>query len=256
MKTIATFSDVRLGDNLAHLHFLRALAKAHPDVHFKHAAHAGYLPQMIDVVCDLSNISLQALKFFDTGEGVNSWKNTGRYWERHPLKNEYGPFMLEWFKELAGRMGLESPFTRESDLLFDYPSIKDTSSEKFDFLVINSEPMSGQCRSLDLGDLDRLAIELSEKYKVVTTRPVKPWIQCTQNQRLTVTQIGGISCHCDYIVTVSTGASWATFNVWNRKSVKKRIIILDNERVEIAPNSVNVNTVGLVRETLRDLSLL
>lgn len=252
---ILTHSDVRLGDNLAHLHFLRGLAVANPSVHFNHAAHACYLPQMIDVVCDLPNISLNDLRFINTRQSINSWKNTGRYWESHELKNDYGPFMLAWFDELANRMGFKSPFRKESDLLFDYPAIKDVGAQNFDFLIINSEPMSGQCRSLDLADLDLLAVELSERYKVVTTRAVKPWIQCTQNQRLSVTQIGGISCHCDYIITVSTGASWPTFNIFNRKTVKKRIIILENERVEIASNSVNVNTVGLVREILRDLSL-
>lgn len=253
---IKTHCDVRLGDNLAHLHFLRALAKQHPEIQFRHAAHLCYIPQLIEVACDLPNLSLHDIRRHEFRGSHNAWKNEGRFWERHELKNEYGPFMLEFFGRFARKLGLKSPFSEESDLLFDYPAIKDSATQPFDFLVVNSEPMSGQCASLDLFDLDNLVLQLSERYKVMTTRPVKPWIPCTQSHRLSVTGVGGISRNCRFIVMVSTGVSWATFNVWNKKSVEKRIIILEHERINIAPNSVNVNTVGLAREILKDFSIL
>lgn len=253
---IKTHCDVRLGDNLAHLHFLRGLAKQHPEIQFRHAAHLCYIPQLIEVVCDLPNISLHDLRRHDFNGSIEAWKNNARHWETHELKNEYGPFMLWHFDRIARKMGLESPLSREVDLLFDYPAIKDAATPPFDFLVVNSEPMSGQCRSLDLFEMDKLVVDLAEKYKVITTRAVKPWINCTQNHRLSVTGVGGISRYCRFIVMVSTGVSWATFNVWNRKTVEKRIIILESERVNIAPNSVNVNSVGLAREALQEAKLL
>lgn len=253
---ITTYSDVRLGDNLAHLHFLRKVAWRNPGAIFEHGAHACYLPQLIEVVADLPNIILRDLRTIDRKLAINSWKNAGQFWEQHPLRNDYGAFMVEWFDRLAGRMAVENPITKPADLLFDYPTIKDTASEPFDFLIVNSEPMSGQWRSMDMGDLDQLAIELSERHKVVTTRPVRPFIQCTQRTNLSVTGIGGISRFCRFIVMVSTGASWPTFNVWNRKSVEMRIVFLEHERVEISPNTVTTNSVGLAREILRDKKLL
>lgn len=253
-----TFSDVRLGDNLAHLHFLRGLAKLHPGETFLHGAHSAYLPQMVEVVADLPNITLQDLRYFDRNGAVYAWKNKGRFWQDHELKNEYGPFMLEWFRHLADEMGgFASPFSKESELLFDYPAIRDTAGNGTEILIVNSEPMSGQCRSLDLGALDSVCIQLAERgHQIMTTRPVKPWIPCTQSYRLSTTAIGGLSRSCKYILMVSTGVSWATFNVWNTKSVKRRIIILEDERINIAPNCVNVNTVGLAVESLQDLKLL
>lgn len=253
---IKTHCDVRLGDNLAHLHFLRGLAKANPEIQFRHAAHLCYIPQLVEVVCDLPNISLHDLRRHDLNHSIEAWKNDARLWETHELKNDYGPFMLWHFERLAQKMYLPSPFSKESDLLFDYPAIKDAATAPFDFLIVNSEPMSGQCASLDLGELDKLTLELSEKYKVMTTRGVKPWIPCTQQHRLSVTGVGGISRNCRYILMVSTGVSWATFNVWNKRSVEKRIIILESERINIAPNSVNVNSVGLAREILTESKLL
>lgn len=253
---VKTHCDVRLGDNLAHLHFLRALAKHHPEVQFRHAAHLQYIPQLIEVVCDLPNISLHDLRRHDFHGSHEAWKNDARFWETHELKNEYGPFMLWHFERISRKMGFSSPFKAEGDLLFDYPAIKDAATEPFDFLIVNSFPMSGQCQSLDMFAMDKLCIDLSERHKVMTTRPLKPWIPCTQNHRLSVTAVGGVSRFCKFILMISTGVSWATFNVWNKKSVQKRIIILEHERINIAPNSLNVNTVGLAREALEESKLL
>jgi hypothetical protein len=253
---ITSFSDVRLGDNLAHLHFLRGVAKAHPEILFEHAAHLPYIPQLIELTADLPNIILRDLRYINRKQAINSWKNRGRFWQRHELKNDYGPFMLEWFAELAREMGIESPFQVESDLAFDYPAIQDFASEPFDFLIVNSDPMSGQWRSMQLSEIDRLAVDLSENYKVITTRPVQPFIPCTQRTNVTITGIGGLSRFCRFIVMVSTGPSWVTFNIWNRKSVELRIIFLEEERINIAPNTINTNSVGIAREILRERKFL
>src|SRR5262249_3599769 len=50
--TVRTFIEWHLGDNLIHLHFLRRLAAANPGVRFIHAAQAGYLGQMAEMVTD------------------------------------------------------------------------------------------------------------------------------------------------------------------------------------------------------------
>lgn len=254
--TISTFSDVRLGDNLAHLHFLRAVAKQNPNLHFEHGAHACYLPQLIEVVADLPNIILRDLRHINRKRSINAWKNRDKFWETHPKRNDYGPFMLEWFRQLAGEMGVRMPFRAEADLLFDYPAIKDTSCEKFDVLLVNSEPLSGQWRTMDIEGVDRLALELSERLKIITTKPVRPFIPCTQSMRLSVTGIGGISRFCRAVIMVSTGSSWATFNIWNRKSVELRVIFIEDEKVNIAPNTVHTNSPSIAREILRDHKFL
>lgn len=256
MTKITTFSDVRLGDNLAHLHFLRKVAQLNTGATFEHAAHACYLPQLIDVVADLPNIVLRDIRYISQKKAINAWKNRGRFWEQHPLRNDYGPFMLDWFRELASDMGTQSPFKTESDLLFDYPAIKDVSCEKFDILLVNSEPLSGQWRTMDIGGVDQLAIELSERHKVITTRPVRPYIPCTQSMHLSVTGIGGISRFCRAIIMVSTGSSWITFNIYNRKSVDLRVIFLEEERINIALNTFTTNSVNFARERLREEGLL
>lgn len=248
--TIRTHCALRLGDNLAHLHFIRKMAQAHPEIHFVHAAQISYLPQLVEVVCDLQNITLQDLAHHRPSGSLDSWKNAGKFWERHELKNDYAMFMLAWFRNLAAQMGLASPLEKPADLLFDYPAIKGVAAEPFDFLIINSEPLSGQWPSMDLAALDQLAVDLSQRHKVITTRAIKPFIPSTMASRLSITGIGGISRFCRQIIMVSTGSSWATFNVWNRTT--PRIVFLEWEKLGLTTNTITTPSVDAARVILKE----
>jgi hypothetical protein len=75
-------------------------------------------------------------------------------------------------------------------------------------------------------------------------------VPCAADKHLTVTSIGTLSLSCKYIVGASTGPSWPTFNIWNKETVKRRVILLDNEDVNIAPNTVCCKTVGDAKKML------
>jgi len=238
MKPYVTHCALRLGDNLAHLHFIRHLALLHPEDRFVHYAHAPYLFQLKDVVRDLRNVVLMDLdtnghgdywRMVPNGGGsIDAWKNAGGFWINHPLKNYYAEFFIEFFHHLSARMGLESPFTKTEDLLFDYPCLHDPSDNAtcapFDFLVINSNPMSGQASGF-------LPVEMSSL-------------------------IGRLSQSCKYILMVSTGPSWPTFNVWNVDSVKKRVVIIDSEIIGLSKNTEQVRTVHQARLALVTAGIL
>lgn len=67
---------------------------------------------------------------------------------------------------------------------------------------------------------------------------------------MSVTAIGHVSQHADLIVMISTGPSWPTFNVWNRDSVRRRIILIDEEKIGLSSNTVQCPTVAQAREVL------
>src|SRR5580693_4479098 len=176
-----THCALRLGDNLAHLHFLRKLAEAYPRHEFEHWLHGIYRPQCADVVLDLKQITLRtfpdnpsASRWWMSPEdrkSVDAWKNTNHFWQRHPLRNDYARFMLAWFKELAERMGLRSPLTKPEHLLFDYPMLKPPCADECasSILVVNSNPMSGRIPGFDSAALDRLAIHINNRAAASTS---------------------------------------------------------------------------------------
>jgi hypothetical protein len=259
--THRTHIALRLGDNLAHLHFLRQLAKAHPDRRFIHYAHLAYLPQLIEVVSDVPNIQLADLETVADGTGdhwtmkphqllhsVDAWKNADGRWERASYRNDYAKFMFWHYTSLAERMGIK--FVPSSDLNFDYPALRAYKYPAFDCLIVNSPPQSGQVPQYNPEQMEGLVQELAHKFKCVTTHPTR-FCPCTQDRMMTVTQIGAMARFCRVIVMVSTGPSWTTFNVYNRETIQHRVVILGEEVVEIAPNTAHARTVGEARAVLR-----
>lgn len=264
---ILTYCAFRLGDNLAHLHFLRAMAKAHPLIHFQHAALREYLPQMIEVVADLPNISLRDIRSCNGEAGINAWKNAGGFWETHELKAKYAEFMLVWFDVLAQRMGLRSPFSQPSDLLFDYPALqrKDEGSVTlhprriqfvpFDFLVVNAIPMSGQWAGADWVGLNTLIQTLAQKYSVITTQQTGFNITATEQiPGFTVTDIGALSQFANQIIAVSTGPSWPTLNIWN--AGKPFYVLMDTESLGLHDGIVQCETVEKCARELKRRNIL
>lgn len=256
MPTIFTHCDWNLGDHLAHLHYLRKQAGRYPDHRFVHAAKYDFLPQMIELVADLPSITLIDLAY-KPSHSEDSWKNRDDYYVTHPKWADYGWFHVEFYQYLSAKLGLESPFHQPSDLLFDYPSILRRRYPSFDFLVINSPPKSGQLQGFDPEEFEGLiGALLARGHSVITTAPSSHVVPCTARSALSVTGIGSLSLGCKYIVGVSTGPSWPTFNVWNTETVKLRLLMLDRERVLIAPNTEHAKNMSEVTAVLSDRGLL
>jgi hypothetical protein len=246
-----TYNEWHLGDNAVHMHFLRKLAIAHPDRRFVHATRPALIPQLKEVVEDLPNVEI--VNFADRSkDSINAWKNagaltpTGGFFDRSPLKHEWAQFHLSLFSHIAGQMGLKSPFSKVEDLLFDYPALKKRNalSQPWSFLVINSCPGSGQFAAYDgPAYFDPLISALTAAgHSVCCTLPSKTGAPCTADAGLTITGVGQLSLDATHIIMVSTGPSWPTFNVWNRQSVKLRIICLDKETLGLSQNTIQVKS--------------
>lgn len=266
MKPIVTHCALRLGDNLAHLHFLRKLAEANPESEFIHFAHAHYLPELFAMISGQPRIGLIPLPInnpigwlcIPPGKSINAWKNADGYFERTDpqFRNVYSRFMLAFFGMLAGKMGFASPFKCAADLLFDYPALEYQNrpgAEMLDFLIVNAVPMSGQAERYSPAHMDILINQIRQRgfTCLATSGSVRgDDYPNTEKWRWNVTQIGQISQNARRIVMVATGPSWPTFNVWNRRSVELRIIINEPEIVDLDPNALQAHSVIEATEML------
>ena len=241
---IPTYCEWHLGDNLIHANWLRRVAARAPSERFVHAARAEYLQQLREVVEDLPNIELVSLN--DRPPSVNVWKNRRGDFYDHPLRDDWVAYHLEFFAGLARDLGVENPAAAPDDLLFDFPRLRAKEWPKFDFLVINSIPMSGQFRGYDIAFFDIMIAELRKRGSVIVTGPsFAPGIASTLSYLgypLTVADIGALSIGCKHIIGVPTGPIWTTFNVWNRDL--PRILFLDREYINLTPGVVHVKSIG------------
>lgn len=279
-----TYNEFHLGDNIVHLHFLRAIAEAHPEHCFIHAVHECHIKQLDEVIDDVGNILLITLeqrdKYAPPHCWHNTWKNADNFWERHPLRHDWVGFHLSWFAYLSHKMGLRCPMNDAKDFLFDYPALlaeghretehltpalspSDAEREKeFDFLIINSQPCSGQLKPYD-GPyyFEPLVMALLAKgYRVLTTDPV-PGVTggSTRGLGLSITGVGTISRRCKHIIAVATGPLWPCLNIWNTKT--PIIILLDHVLGEenlsgLGENITQVKSREAVLEILKAKNLI
>lgn len=251
---IQTHCDYNFGDNLIQLHYLRKLATNYPEKKFVHAAKAALLPQLREAVQDVPAISLIDLSQKQP-ESINVWKNRHADFFNHRKRYDWSGFYVEFFHKLSRELDVENPLTKPADFLFDYPSISAKKFPEIDFLIINSMPFSGQFVNFWAEQFDWLIGKLKEKgHSVVTTAPCSHPVPCTQGHAppMTISDIGSLSLRCKYIFGVATGPIWPTFNVWNVETVKLRVLMLDGERIDIAPNTFHAERIGDGIKVLKD----
>ena len=232
---IHTHNGLRLGDNLIQLNFLRRLCLANPELEITHYYNPAFC-RMEEIDALRSDISLRLrLKTIDQApaESIDSWRNAGGHWERHPKKLDFAQFHLDWFAELSSRMGVKNPITTLSNLLFDYPALDSfiSMAPDFDAVVINSPGLSGQFQNFNADHFRTLVSRLVAKgHRVVTTEPTG---LCPAFDGKNVTWIGATAAKAKLIVGTSTGPSWPCFNVHNRQSL--HVMCLDTESVVLTP---------------------
>lgn len=262
MTPIATYEDHNLGDQLVFLHLLRALAKANPSHSFWHFTHAHHCEQLAAVVQDIANIELFSFNS-EQWQGsqraaLNVWKNFEGYWERSKHRWDWSAFTLDHHRHVARWMGLRSPFSIREDLLFDYPALNPNGvggTYFYDFLVINSEPCSGQfgpMKQHGSGYMDDFIKRLARKHVIITTNPVFG-TECTRDNRSTVTDIGRLSLLCRHHIMVATGPMWGCLNTTNHhfSAGRKRIALLDNGEQMNLPGIIQLKTIGEVEQFAR-----
>lgn len=235
-----THCSTRLGDNLAHIHLLRALAIRHTGDKFIHHALPEYAEALREAVIDLPNVEVSSTR--PPSGSVEVWKGRDGAWYKHRNRNDYSGFYLEWHERIAHDIGYVSPFQVGTDLLFDWPLLKTPSHRhKFDFLVINSPPQSGQFLGFDFSAMVAMIERLKLLGSVVTTWPPV----------FSLSGLGQLSQCCRCVVMVSTGASWPTFNVWN-KDLPLRVVLIDSEDLSgLGDRMVHTNKIQDVPDIVR-----
>jgi hypothetical protein len=267
-RVIATFNAYHLGDNLLTLHYLRALAKSYPEIHFVHHSRAEYLTQLAPLTADLPNLSLSALSLLPSCHSygpLDTWLGAAGWFYSQPDKHDFVAIYHRHFANLSRALGLACPFAGAAprDLLFDYPALAPATTAYTGMrgiLVINSAPHSGQFQSFSHDGFDRIIAQLhAAGHCVYTTAPSRTKdALCTLDLGSSVTDIGRLSTdHIDAIIGVPTGPLWPTFNIWNADTIKTRILLLDTERVDILPeHTLHANHLSLVPELLQTAGLL
>lgn len=259
MREVCFHSYANYGDNFWHLNYLRRLAEKYPDIRFTHCPKPELLGQLGEVTADLPNIELRSVVDRLPGS-IDAWIGAESYiWSQPGANTEHIPFMMGWFQHLSKKIGLESPITEPVHLLLNYPALlrRTGLSKRYDFLIINAAPTSGQFRDYSEAKMTAFVDKLHQRHKVIATGKCDvPGLLTAQDHNLSLTDIGSISLLCDRIVGVATGPIWPTFNIWNHHRCPNRIMMLDREYLRHDEHCQHARSIGEAEDMLKEANLL
>ena len=252
MRKINFWSQHHLGDNMYHFHYCRKVLEKNKDIQIdyylrpptdckNYDRHYNELKLHID---DLERFNLirdviQPIGAIDIH--INSNDRGQQYYKFLTYTNRsYNDFYVQFFTDMSDRLGIDNPIKTNDDLLIDNYKILINNrlyNKKFDVLVINSMPNSGQIEK-DLTPFDTLfEYLLSKNLKVISTEKTKyPEILSTIENNLSLLEIGNLSLYCDYVIGVHTSPIIYTFNIWNINKIK-RWVVFQNEGITYSFNN-------------------
>ena len=146
---------------------------------------------------------------------------------------DFDIFYPEFYKRILKIISLPdanidvSLFQNEPYLITAYDKL-DPKYKNVDILIINAEPQSGQF-TYDKKKMDDTCKRLNTKYNIVTTTPVDDTIKCTMKDGLMLQDIGAISTHAKYIISVHSGPIVPCYNLLAKNNVKRWIILVNQE---------------------------
>jgi len=251
-QQVFTHERHNCGDQLIHLHLVRALAKLHADIFFTHFCNACHHENLREVVSDLPNILLVAFESplwqERQHESIGVWKNERNSWVDSSLRWDWSAYYLWWHGVVARQMGFESPFTCREHLLFDYPALDPKGDEpEVDFLIGDSAPSSGQYAEWADHTKNPVMFLVYAFYKAGVS-----FLQTSGFQRggSTISTVGRCSVKAKHHIMVANAPFFATLNTTNHHyhEGRKRIALLDGPEQLNMPNIIQMSS---VEEVLR-----
>lgn len=153
-------------------------------------------------------------------KGLDGWIADGQFESQglyYTGQEDIMGFVMEYMNQLSQKLGHNPVFKNREDMLFDIPSIPEPTIPKIiDFLIIPSDPMSGQCPGYSRSEVhEKLIVPLQKRWKCVVTNAAD-----NTHTGFTLNQIGVVSTLARNIIAVANGPHWVVHNCWTRETPK------------------------------------
>jgi hypothetical protein len=223
MKTIDTFNMYHLGDSIFNIHFFNQYLDY--DVTFNHYVDPKYIPELQKHIKN-KNVILQSINNGVPNSAYNFWIGHNRYYHNWigTNGNNYDLFYVDFFKMTSKSFGFESKINDKYELLFNNDNYVVSLNKNYDYLIVNSIPMSGQFHFIE-DDFVKLCDFLhSKNITFITTKKIKSY-DCTLDHNMSIVDIGNLSNNCKNVIGINTAPLITTFTKQNIDNVDKRIIL-------------------------------
>ena len=227
------YNDYHYGDNLLNLKFLKNILHYLKDANIKiiYYYNKRYIKNVYELERYIDNdiITLRTTNYRPR-DAICLWMGCINF-----DKVNYSNFDIYFnlfYKNITTILNLDNKqintsLYQDEEYLLDIYNSLDSKYKDIDILIINSVPYSGQIQ-YNKEEWDKMCIDLSKKYNIVTTTFVNNDIKCTFTDGLRLQDIGAISTHVKYIIAVHSGPIVPCYNSLTKKNVKKWFIFQDS----------------------------
>jgi len=224
------YQEHHLGDHVHTLHYIRKLLLSNNEYIIYYYINFIYLNELIKIIePDLLNRII--FKKYDeyNNDGVKTWLG---YYPNHShllFTVPHEIFFINVFDRISKLLNVENPIKTQNDFLMDSPNllIPNILSDTYDFLIINSNALSGQLYMDDESFGKIIDYLHSKNYKIITTKKYKNYL-CTTDFGLNLNDIGNLSLTTKIIISVHTSPMILTINKWSINTVDKWLLLCKN----------------------------
>lgn len=246
-------NDKGLGDNVFNIILFRIIMDfiIHNNIKIYYYTKQEYIKQLQEFIYDNPNIILTPLNK-KPYYSLELWINTNFFGYTHiyalsksntKILN-YNHFYKKFFnivlKKIKFNISISKLVYCDDDLLNRYNLLPE-KYKKFDILIINSTPFSGQY-AYNKNIWDKYIIELDKRFKVLTTTKVDG-VLCSYDDNLTIKDIASLSVNAKVIIAINSGVLPGLLNCYTLKKVK-HFYIFDNRSFYSYPNFENKNNIN------------
>lgn len=228
MRNLNFHNLYHLGDSYLQNHYMRKLVE-HNDVTVNLYTNPNYINELQNYNND--SFYKERIHFYDIKytpfDSHNCWIGEPSYpinfHKEYKHNMDYDTFYVKFFKQLSDIARIDCPIQNENDMLLDNETIKYRIFDKYDYLIVNSVPYSGQYPT-DKIDSEFLKLLKRMTGKIITTKKVDGY-ECTSDYNLSLLGIGQLSLYVNNVIAIHTSPLIPTFNKWSIDSIKRWIII-------------------------------
>ena len=225
---LAFYEPFHLGDHLWFIMFANRVMEDRPDITFDFYIDMAYHAQLLPFT-DPAKLALKNRDQKPEGCHV-AWAGDGRFFHNYPAPHHYERLYFDWFKVIAKRAGIESPFTHYNELVWKIPkaTVPAALDQDYDVLIVNSQPLSGEWHVHDTFNPVGQRF-VAEGYKVIATHPNTFGAVSTLDSGLDISQLSTLSQRCLNIVGISNAPFLITANTTNFNNPKQRWFGVSND---------------------------
>jgi hypothetical protein len=257
MKIINCHNNLHLGDCVETLHYLINVVENN-EITFNFACVPNYHSQLNEMIRDYSDkiklvsnaqLAQDSIETWVAGYGDYGELNTKSV-ELNGYLDQATSFLLHWIR-ISQIIGVKCPFITKTDLIYNQKVLSEDCLHKqnYDYLFINSVPMSGQCNSFsDYESINFIKRILNKNKTVITTRKIGD-IPCTLDHGLSIVEIGKLAKNVKNVVAVNTGPLHLCMNKWSLPNINNFTIWSSAETFGYGTNFKTVKTLGEINES-------